>query len=126
MARVRLASRFGVSKGEVAVFVGSSEVVRVWLRKFADDKSRGQKRTSRDQHASDLCRYFKWLRLEKGWDVSPKDLLNDHLRRLKSEDIEDRRFHVNLVLEFSRDNKDEHFSELGEGRKYQYFSTIRS
>lgn len=66
MVRVRLASRFGVSRDEVAVFVGSSEVVRVWLRKFADDKSRGQKRTSRDQHAADLCRYFKWLRLGKG------------------------------------------------------------
>ena len=36
-----LASRFGVSKDEVGVFVRSSEVVRVWLQKFTHDKSRG-------------------------------------------------------------------------------------
>jgi len=50
--------------------------------------------------------------------------LNDQLRRLQeSQSIEDRRFHVNLALEHSRDNED--FEELSDGRKYQIYATIK-
>lgn len=103
-----------------------SEVVSSWLAKFRDDRSRGRKQSSRDHYGAMLCRFFKWLRVEKGWDVTPEELLNDQLRRLKSDDIKDRRHHVNLALEFTRDNRDAHFSALSEKRKYHYFSTIRS
>jgi len=118
---VALASRYSVDKNEVERFVEENPIVRNYLNKY----SRGENRSSSHrQHAHILCRFFKWLRVAKRWDVSPKELLNDQLRRLSSSNISDMHVHVNLVLEHSRDNSD--FEELSDGRKYQIYATIKS
>lgn len=116
-----MTSLYSVDKSEVEQFVEENEFVRNYLNKY----SRGENRSSSHrQHAHILCRFFKWLRVVKSWDVSPLELLNDQLRRLQeSQSIEDRRFHVNLALEHSRDNED--FEELSDGRKYQIYATIK-
>jgi len=116
-----LASRYSVDKNEVERFVEENPIVRNYLNKY----SRGENQSnSHRKHAHILCRFFKWLRVVKRWDVSPLELLNDQLRRLQeSQSIEDRRFHVNLALEHSRDNED--FEELSDGRKYQIYATIK-
>ena len=116
-----MASRYSVDKNEVERFVEENPIVRNYLNKY----SRGENRSSSHrQHAHILCRFFKWLRVVKRWDVSPKELLNDQLRRLSSSNISDMHVHVNLVLEHSRDNSD--FEELSDGRKYQIYATIKS
>jgi len=116
-----LRSRYSVSRNEVERFVEESEIVRDYLGKF----NRGANwSSSYGKCAHTLCRYFKWLRVVKGWDVSPAELLNDQLRRLKSSDIDDKSFHVNLALKHSRDNND--FADLSDSRKYQIFATIKN
>lgn len=114
-------TRYGVSRVEVEKFIAEHEIVRQFLNKYRRGLSF---RTSYDTYAHALCRFFKWLRLEKSWNVSPKDLLNDQLSRLASKDIVDRQFHVSLVLEHSRDNPD--FSKMGDSRKYQIFEVIKN
>ena len=118
-------SRFGVSRDEVEGFVEGSELVKSFLMKY-DGRRRKGSACTRDQNAATLCRFFKWLRLEKGWDVSPRELLNDQLRRRKSGDLEERRKHISLVMEYTRDNQDPYFQRLSDGRKYHKFVVIKS
>ena len=114
-------SRYSVDKNEVERFVEENPIVRSYLNKYGHEENRN---STRRQRAHILCRYFKWLRVVKGWDVSPSELLNDQLHREESQSIDDRRFHVNLALGHSRDNGD--FAELSDGRKYQIFATIKN
>lgn len=116
-----LASRYSVDKNEIERFVVENEMARSFLNRY--DRGTDQS-SSYEKHAHILCRFFKWLRVVKGWDVSPSELLNDQLRRFSSGDIGDRSFHVNLALEHSRDNND--FAELSDSRKYQIFITIKN
>ena len=118
---IGLASRYSVDKNEVERFVDKNELVRRYLNRYRRGMTRN---SSFSQRAHILCRFFKWLRLVKGWVVSPEELLNDQLRRLRSNDVSDKRFHVNLVLEHSRDNSD--FAEFSDGRKYQIYATIKN
>jgi len=118
-------SRFGVTWEEVERFVDENEVVKSFLMKY-DGRRRKGSTCTRDQNAATLCRYFKWLRLEKGWDVSPRELLNDQLRRRKSGDVEERQKHISLVMEYTRDNQDPYFQRLSDGRKYHKFVVIKS
>lgn len=111
-----------MDKDEVKTFVEENEVVRGFLSKYSSHKRKGQK-SSRDCYAENLCRYFKWLRVVKGWDVLPAELLNDQLHMYESMDISERRKHVRLALEFTRDNPD--FSNLSDRRKYALFVTIK-
>jgi site-specific recombinase XerC len=53
-----------------------------------------------------LCRFFKWLRVVKGLNVSPREFLDLHLRRRGADSVEERRWALRLALEYSRDNPD--------------------
>ena len=79
---------------------------------------------SRENKARCLCRFMKWLRIEKNINLSPLELLNYHSKMRKSERIEDRRWLVNLVLEHTRDNPD--FEEYADRRKYEIFQSIKN
>ena len=118
-------TKFGVTREEVEGFVEENEVVKSFLMKYNGRRRKGSS-CSRDQNAATLCRFFKWFRVGKGWDVSPRELLNDQLRRRESGDVEERRKHVGLVLEFTRDNMDPYSQGLSEGRKYYVFIAIKS
>jgi len=116
-----LKSLYSVDKSEVEQFVEENEFVRNYLNRYSRDRNR---KGSYEKCAHILCRFFKWLRVVKGWDVSPEKLLDDQMRRLSSDNISDRNLHVNLVLEHSRDNSD--FAELSDRRKYEIFATIKN
>ena len=107
---------FGVDRVEVEAFMGDS-YVEEFLAKF-----KGRMRTF-DEYGRVLCMFFKWLRVVKGLSFSPGELLNEHVRRHGSLDIEDRRWALKLVLEFSRDNPV--WSERSDGYKYHSFTVIK-
>lgn len=112
--------RYGVRKDELQRFVEENEIVKSFLNKYNSVNGKG----TYYQYAYSLCRYFKWLRMVKNWNVSPKDLLNDQIRRQSSTDVQDRSFHVKLALEHSRDNPD--FKDFSDSRKYSIFVAIRN
>ena len=99
---------YGVGKDELGRFVSENECVQAWLGKYAEGRSRRG-------YARILCRFFKWLRIVKGLEISPKGLLNEQLKLSTSLDIGDRKRHLNLVLQHTRDNPD--FKNFGIRRK---------
>jgi len=108
---------FGVCRVEVEGFVEDAFVVD-FLGKF-----RGRPRTVRE-YGRGLCMFFKWLRVVKGVELSPGEFLNEHVRRRGSDSVEDRRWALKLVLEFSRDNPV--FAGAADGYKYGLFTVVRS
>ena len=54
------------------------------------------------ENAHRLCRFFKWLRVVKGLDVSPKEFLNELVLLRGSRDVEERQKYLRLVLEHTR------------------------
>jgi len=107
---------YGVSDSEVSRFVEDNEAVDEWLGKY-----RGR---TIHENSYKLCRFFKWLRIIKDQNFSPKDLLNDQIQLRRSDDIEDRRRHLRWALEHTRDNPD--FQDLSDNWKYSLFLVIKS
>jgi len=111
---------YGVCKAEVEEFSQIPEV-NGFLRRYREGVDCG--RGSRWEKAYSLARFFKWLHVVKGVDVSPKQFLNEQLRLRASQDIADRSRHLSWVLEFTRDNPD--FKDKSDTRKYSYFSAVK-
>jgi len=114
---------YGVSHSEVSSFVESSPLVTGWIRKFASSPAGGLS-GSRLNKARILCRFFKWLRVKKGLDLSPSALLDRQLKLRESVSVGDRQWLLSLVLEHSRDNED--FEGFADARKYDVFSTVKN
>ena len=115
---------YGVSHSDVEEFISRNSFVANWLKKYAP-APRGQWLSgSRLNKARLLCRFFRWLRIEKGIDIAPKELLNRQLQLRQSKNVEDRQWLLNLALEHSRDNLD--FESFSDGRKYDVFNTIKN
>jgi len=113
--RRRLA--YGVVGNDVARFVESDRFVREFLVRY-----KAHERTWFG-YASTLFMFFRWLRVVKDLRVSGEELLDLHVQHRSSASVEDRRWAVRLVLEFSRDNPD--LKDCGEGRKYQLFNVVK-
>ncbi len=62
---------YSVTGDEVERFVAANGVVRDWLGKYEGG--------TWGKYAAVLCRFFKWLRLVKGVDLSPEELLDEHI-----------------------------------------------
>jgi len=58
------------------------------------------------EKAVGLARFFKWLRVVKGLNVSPSEFLDLHLAKRSAGSVEERRWALRLALEYSRDNPD--------------------
>jgi len=108
---------YGVDRVEVESFVEGHRVVKGFLRKYKD--SPGTVR----QYARTLCLFFNWLKKEKRLDLTPAEFLNEHLRKRGSLNVEDRRWALRLVLEFTRDNPD--LKNRGDRYKYSLFMAIK-
>ncbi|UCD26815.1 MAG: hypothetical protein JSV75_01450, partial [Candidatus Bathyarchaeota archaeon] len=108
---------YGVSKVEVSRFVEENEAVKEWLAKFKTARSIRE-------NSHKICRFFKWLKVVKDVDLSPKELLNEQIQMRTSQDIEDRRRHLRWALEHTRDNPD--FRGYGDNRKYAIFLAIKA
>jgi len=89
---------YSVREVEVKKFIEGNECIREFLNKY-----NGQSLYEKSQG---LVRFFTWLRRVKGIELSPSQFLDLHLKRRSSESVEQRRWALKLVLEFSRDNPD--------------------
>jgi integrase len=107
-------TRYGVSKVEVDQFVRENEVVAAWAGRYADTY----------ENAHRLCRFFKWLRMVKGVEITPKEFLNELIRQRASGDVEERQRSLRLVLEHTKYNPD--FADIGDQRKYYVFLSIKN
>ena len=108
-------TEYGVTKQEVERFK-RHESVKAWMGRFSESSGKWKVHV--------LCRYFKWLRIVKGVNFSPYELLNEQIQLRGSDNIEDRRKHLRWVLEYARDNPD--FADFSDGRKYGMFTTIKT
>ena len=90
---------YSVSAADVERFIAENECVREFLSKYVAGGTRMEK-------AVGLCRFFRWLRVVKGLELSPKLFLDEHLRRRNAGSVEERRWALRLALEYSRDNPD--------------------
>ena len=100
---------YSVSGVEVARFAQDS-VVREFLNRYEEGGITYQEK------AIGLARFFCWLRIAKGLNLSPSGFLDLHLKKRAATSIEDRRWALSLVLEFSRDNPD----LKGKAMQYKY------
>lgn len=107
---------FGVDRAEVERFCEDS-CVGEFLAKF-----KGRRRTF-EEYGRVLCMFFKWLQVVKKLNFSPGEFLNEHVRKRGSLDIEERRWALKLVLEFSRDNPV--WSDRSDGYKYHFFTVVK-
>jgi hypothetical protein len=89
---------YSVSGADVDEFVRGSSCVRDFLNQYEG--------VSYDEKAVGLARFFRWLKVVKGLELSPSEFLNTHLRKRQANNVEDRRWALKLALEFSRDNPD--------------------
>ena len=107
--------RFGASRVELEVFV-RDPLVGEWLKRYGAETVRCHKRI--------LLSFFNWLRVVKGFELGPAEFLNEVTRHRKSDDVEERRWGLKLVLEFSRDNPD--YADCGIGHRYHLFATVKT
>jgi integrase len=92
--------RYSVSRVEVDDFIKSNACVRDFLNRYeGNGVSYGEK-------AVGLARFFRWLKVVKGLQLSPSQFLDTHLAKRGIRRVEDRRWALRLALEYSRDNPD--------------------
>lgn len=89
-----------MSEQEVTDFVDKYAAIAEFLNKFKDSE------VTYTERSIGLARFFKWLRVVKGLELSPSQFLDQHLEKRVSASVEERRWALKLVLEFSRDNPD--------------------
>ncbi|MCJ7559146.1 hypothetical protein MUO79_00830 [Candidatus Bathyarchaeota archaeon] len=100
---------YTVSGVEVERFVLDS-VVKEFLNRYEEGG------VTYGEKAVGLARFFCWLKVVKGLDLSPNKFLNLHLKKRAARSVEDRRWGLSLALEFSRDNPD----LKGKATQYKY------
>ncbi|MCX8153204.1 MAG: hypothetical protein N3E52_02070 [Candidatus Bathyarchaeota archaeon] len=92
--------RYAVSLEEAARFAEENECVAEFLARY----QRGG--LTWIEKAVGLARFFRWLRVVKGLELSPKEFLDLHLRRRNADSVQERRWALRLSIECSRDNPD--------------------
>ena len=91
--------RYSVTEKEVEEFIAANHSIREFLNKFPA-------KSSYEEKAVGLARFFKWLRVDKHLEVSPSEFLDEHLEKSMMKSVKERRWALRLALEFSRDNPD--------------------
>jgi integrase len=101
---------YSVSESEAVTFAEDNSCIREFLNMYdLGGVSFGEK-------AIGLARFFSWLKVVKNIEISPADFLNTHLRKSKTNLVEERRWALRLALEYSRDNPD----LMGNAASYKY------
>ncbi|MEM3703347.1 MAG: tyrosine-type recombinase/integrase [Candidatus Bathyarchaeia archaeon] len=113
MAGAKTLGSLSVCAEEIEEF-SKDELVARFLAKYSAHAKRDYSRV--------LCLFFKWLRA-RGLELSPRELLNTHFRRLSSQDVLERQWASHLVADFLN-------GELFDGRSAAYkalaFTAIKS
>jgi hypothetical protein len=81
---------YSVSEVEVARFVDENRCVREFLNRYEEDG------VSWNEKGFGLARFFRWLKVVKGLDLSPSDFLNLHLKKRAAATIEERQWALSL------------------------------
>ncbi len=115
---------YGVTDEEITVFVEENRAVKTWIQRFSPRAREGWLSGTRRDYSRVLCRFFKWLKVVKDLDLSPEELLNRQAEFRRCSNVVDRKWLLNLVLEYSRDNPD--FEEYADMTKYTMFTIIKS
>jgi len=84
----------------VAAFVEGNDCVRDFLNRYEENS------VTFGEKAVGLARFFRWLRVVKGLELSPSQFLNLHLEKRSANSVEEWRWALKLALEYSRDNPD--------------------
>jgi integrase len=101
---------YSVPGVEAAAFVVGNDCVRDFLCRYEADGG------TYYEKSMGLVRFFQWLKVVKGLELSPSEFLNLHLKKRKTDNIEERRWALKLALEYSRDNPD----LKGKAKNYAY------
>lgn len=67
--------RYSVSENEVVRFLGENQCVREFLNRYEEGG------VTWSEKAVGLARFFRWLKVVKGLDLSPSEFLNMHLKK---------------------------------------------
>lgn len=89
---------YGVNKVDLAAFEQHT-VVKTFLSKY-DGSS------TRDKYSRHLCTFFNWLQKTQNIQLTPSQFINTHLQKRSSLSVEERRWAINYVTGFCRDNPD--------------------
>lgn len=100
MTGTRTLRRLSVCADEIEEF-SRDEMVARFLAKYSAHGKRDYSRV--------LCLFFKWLKA-RGLELSQRELLNTHFRKLSGQDVLERQWASHLVADFLN-------SELFDGRR---------
>lgn len=107
---------YGATNVDVEAFAAEDPFVGDFLARYS-----GQARVL---YGHVLTMFFRWLKVRRGLVFSGGELINEHLRRRALATVEDRRWALGLVLDFSRDNPD--LKGRSGSRKYNLFSVVKT
>jgi integrase len=102
--------KYTVPLTQVTKYVQAHPGVQEYLNQFIESKN------TYYEKSVGLVRFFNWLKIIKGIDLTPTEFLNLHIKKRATNDIEERRWALRLVLEYSRDNPD----LKGKAKNYKY------
>lgn len=105
-----------VSTEEVNEFIARNPLLKDWLRKYPE--------STWSKYAYEITRYFKWFREVKDWNVTPQELIDDHIRSRKAESVVERKKHLRLAKEYAYENPQ--FSHYGDSGRANIISAISS
>jgi len=91
---------YSISETDVAEFVERNACAREFLNKYDNEA------TTYNEKAVGLARFFRWLKVVKGLNISPEAFLEMHLQKRSLNSVKERRWALRFALEFSRDNPD--------------------
>jgi len=111
-----VSERLGVSNKELKEFVNSNPLIKDWLRK--------RPQATKRQYGYQITRYFKWLKGVKSLDITPEELINDHIKNQKSESVYERKKHAMLLKEYVFDTPEN--EELSDKSKSLMITAVRS
>jgi hypothetical protein len=110
---------YGVTENDVNSFVSDNPCVAEFVGKLDVGNGRG----SRYEYARILTMFFRWLKVVKHLEFSPRDLLDEHVKLRSSASLDDRRWAGALALGFTRDNPD--LKDAADSYKYLMLMAVK-
>lgn len=102
--------RYSISEKAVKQYTEIYPCVKEYLNQFIETES------THYEKSIGLVRFFNWLKIVKGIEITPVEFLNRHIKNRATDSIEERRWALRMVLEYSRDNPD----LAGKAKNYKY------
>lgn len=104
-----------VSNEDLSAFLKANPCVERWLRKYADK--------TQSEYAPALCRFFQWLKADRGLNATAEEALNMVLKSRQSQNVLERRRWHDFALDFSRYNPA--YETLSDSAKHLRYTAVR-